>query len=87
MRDRRSPSGGGMATSRRWLRGLVGAAIGLIVGAIVAVNVQIFSGVTDGYQASLADVWDHSPFVALVIVGLWVAGPTIGVWFALRRTS
>lgn len=76
-----------MTGGRRWRRGLVGAVLGLVVGAIVAVNVQIFSGVTDGYEASLAEVWDHSRLVALVIVGLWIAGPTVGAWLALRRTS
>lgn len=76
-----------MTPRPRWVRGLVGALIGVVVGAIVAVNVQIFSGVTDGYEASLAEVWDHSPVVALVIVGLWIAGPAVGVWFGLRRSS
>jgi hypothetical protein len=65
----------------------VGALVGLVVGAVIAVNVQIFSGVTDGYEASLAAVWDHSPVVAISIVGLWVAGPVIGAWLAVRRTS
>lgn len=76
-----------MTGRSRWARGAIGAVLGFVVGAVVAVNVQIFSGVTDGYEASLAEVWDHSPFVTLVIVGLWVAGPVVGAWFAVRRTS
>lgn len=71
---------------RGWLVDvLAGGIVGGVTGAIVAVNVVIFSGVDRGYQASLREVFDHSPILGVVVVMVLAAGPVLGVLVARRQ--
>ena len=73
------------STLRGWLVDLViGGLTGGVVGAIVAVNVVIFAGPETGYEASLAEVFDHSPVVGGLTVAALVGGPVLGVGLARR---
>lgn len=68
---------------------LVGVVAGGIVGAIAAVNFIITIGI--GYDVSIGDVFDHSIIAGVVMVGILLAGPVLGVvamrWLRRRRTS
>lgn len=71
---------------REWLIDVVvGGLLGGLAGAIVAVNVVIYTGIEDGYEASLADVFAQNTLVGLLTVGLLLAGPIVGVTMARRR--
>ena len=67
------------------IRYAAAAIVGLVVGSIVAANIVIFSGVQDGYEASISDVFDHSVPVGLLVVVALAAGP-IGAVVFLRRS-
>ena len=68
-----------------WLRDLVaGGLIGGLVGAIAALNFVVYSGIEQGYEASLVEVFQYSVVAGVVTVMVLVAGPTLGV-FAARR--
>lgn len=69
------------------MRSLVGFVVGALTGAIVAVNVVIFSGMDQGYETSLPDVFRQSPVVGVVVVAVLVAGPVVGVVLARRSGS
>lgn len=72
-------------TTRTWLVDLVvGGVVGGITGAIVAVNIVIFSGTEDGYEASIAQVFRENPVVGVITVAVLVAGPVVGVILARR---
>lgn len=64
---------------------LVGGVVGAIVGAIVAVNFVILTGVDQGYQASLGDVFDQSVVAGVVTLIILIAGPVLGVVIARRQ--
>ena len=57
------------------------------MGAIVAVNLVIYSGIEDGYEASLPEVFSENLFVGLATVGVLCAGPIVGVIVARRQRS
>lgn len=63
---------------------VVGGLTGLVIGAIVAVNVVIASGVEGGYEASIGDVFDHSPVMGVIVIAIVLAGPAAGVTVARR---
>lgn len=72
-----------MSDKRRALiRMAVGVVVGTVVGAIVAVNVIIFSGIDEGYQASIGDVFAESPLFGIVAVVALVGGPIGGLLIA-----
>ena len=72
-------------TTREWLVDLVaGGIVGGIAGAIVAVNIVIFSGQEDGYQASISQVFRDNPAVGIITVAFLAAGPVVGVFLARR---
>ncbi len=80
-----------MATSttegrtRGWVLDIVvGLLAGGSVGAVVAVNVVIFAGPEQGYEASLADVFRQNALVGLLVVAVLLAGPVLGVMIARR---
>jgi hypothetical protein len=81
---------GGGKTSRRaglvgWAIDLaVGISIGGTIGAITAVNIVIFSGVDDGYQASVSQVFDERPVAGVLAFAALLAVPTLMVR-ALRQ--
>lgn len=79
------PSDG--AGTRRLRDTVVGGLVGAVVGAIVAVNVVIHTGVDRGYEASLPEVFRHSPVVGTVTVVILLAGPMVGAVVARRRSA
>jgi hypothetical protein len=58
-----------------------------VVGSVVALNLMILSGVDSGYEASIAQVFDHRLLFGVLVVVALVAGPVLGVIAAgtLRR--
>ena len=65
----------------------LGGILGGIVGAITAVNVVIFSGIDDGYEASLSEVFSQNLVIGLATVAILVAGPIVGVIVARRQRA
>ena len=63
---------------------IVGAILGFVVGAIVAVNVVIFSGIDRGYEASIPEVFRENAFVGVLTVAVLVSGPILGVIVSRR---
>ncbi len=71
---------------RDWLADvLVGGFAGAVVGGLLAVNLVIFSGNEQGYEASLGEVFEQSPLLGIAVVTLWIAGPVLGVIGARRQ--
>lgn len=64
---------------------LFGALLGVIVGAVLAVNIVILVGFERGYETGLSEVFDRRPAVAAVVVLVLVLSPAIGVVLVLRR--
>ncbi len=74
--------------SRPWLSDLlIGGILGGIAGAIVAVNVVIFAGIEDGYEASIPDVFRENTLVGVVVVAILVAGPIVGFVVSRRMRT
>lgn len=77
-----------MTAKGDWLRDLlIGVVAGGIVGAIVAVNFVIFSGMERGYESTIPEIFRQSVVAGIVTVGLLLAGPIVGVWLIRRRRS
>ena len=74
-----------MTRRRLAIRVVFGAVVGLVVGAIASVNVVIFSGIEDGYEASVTEVFEQNALVGVIAALVLVAGPVIGVIIALRE--
>ena len=75
--------------AKGWLLDLVvGGLTGGLVGAVVAINFVIYTGIQQGYEASLVEVFQHSLIAGIVTIMILVAGPVLGVVVArrLRRT-
>lgn len=71
--------------TRGWLIDLlVGGVTGGLAGAVVAVNVVIYSGIEEGYEASLIEVFEQNFAVGIVTVAILLAGPILGVVSARR---
>lgn len=68
-----------------WFDVLAGGLVGMVVGAIVSVNIVIYSGVEDGYQATPSEVFSHSPVFGVLAVLALIAGPVAGVLVARRQ--
>ena len=69
--------------TRGWIIDIVaGGIVGGIAGAIAAVNVVIYSGIDGGYEATLGEVFDQYPVVAVIAVGLILLGPAAGIALA-----
>ena len=71
-------------TVRRVAETVIGAILGLAVGAIIAINLIITAGVERGYEASLSEVFEKNALVAVAAVAILVAGPVVGVIVARR---
>lgn len=56
----------------------IGAVVGLVVAAIVVLNLHILAGLEAGYAATPQEVWGHSPALAVLDIGLLVGGPALG---------
>jgi hypothetical protein len=76
---------GGTARSGWLVDGLLGGLGGLVAGGVVAVNMVIYLGVEGGYQASLADVFEHSVVIGILVLVALMAGPVAGVVYMHRR--
>ena len=76
-----------MATSRRnWIVDLLfGGLLGAITGAVVALNVMIFSGAEEGYETSIAELFRQNVAVGVVVVLILLAGPVVGIVVARRQ--
>lgn len=70
-------------STRGWIIDIVvGGIAGGIIGAIVAVNVVIYSGIDDGYEATLGDVFAQYPVVGVIAVAILLLGPLAGIGIA-----
>jgi hypothetical protein len=69
----------------------VGALIGLVVAAIVTLNLHIIVGLEQGYAASPAEVFDHSVALGIFDIVLAIAAPVGGalgmLWLRRRGPS
>ena len=76
------PTGSG---ARGWLLDLlVGGLTGGVIGVIAAVNFVIFTGIEQGYESSLVEVFEYSLIAGIVTVTILLAGPVLGVLVARR---
>jgi len=72
--------------TRHWLVDcILGAFAGAVVGAVAAVNVVIFSGMSRGYETTIPQVFDESPVVGVIVLAVLVGGPVVGVYIARKR--
>lgn len=75
-----------MGTKEGWVRDvLLGGIAGGIVGAIVAVNFVIFSGMERGYESTIPEIFRQSVLAGVVTVVILASGPIVGVWLMRRR--
>ena len=63
---------------------IVGALIGMIVAAIVAVNLVILSGIDSGYETTIPELFRENVFLGIVTVAILVAGPIVGALYGKR---
>ena len=63
---------------------VAGTILGLIVGAVLSLNLIIFLGTERGYEASLSEVYAENPAVAIAAVVLLALGPVVGFLLAGR---
>lgn len=86
IRDRTMPTDSvNRAHRKAWLVDLVrGALSGGLVGAVIAVNVVIFGGIEQGYEASVPEVFRENALIGTLVVAIVAAGPVVGVWIARR---
>ncbi len=70
--------------TRGWVRDVVAGLVGAAVGAVVAVNVVIFSGMDAGYESSLTEVFRQNVVVGVVTVIALLGGPVVGVLVGRR---
>ncbi len=67
-------------STRGWIIDIfVGGITAGIIGAIVAVNVVIYSGIDDGYEATLGELFDQNPIVGVISVAILLLGPLVGI--------
>lgn len=74
-------------TRRRASSVFVGALVGGVIGAIVAVNVVIYSGADQGYETTLPELFRQNAAIAILAVLILAAGPVIGALWAVRRSD
>jgi len=74
---------------RGWIRdAVIGGILGGIIGAVAAVNVVIFSGIEQGYEATLGEVFGRSIWLGVIVVSILISGPLTGIAvLRKRRTS
>ena len=70
---------------RTALHGLVGGLAGSVLAGVVAVNVVIFSGIDQGYEATLEELFDHNFVLGVGVTAILAAGPVVGAWLRIRR--
>lgn len=76
----------GMSTHTlgRFTLSLLGALFGFVVGAIVAVNVVIFTGMDEGYESTIPEIFGENAAVGVITVLILAAGPVLGVLVARK---
>ena len=61
------------------MQGRLGSTVvGALIGAIVAVNVVIFSGTDRGYETTIPELFRENVFLGIVTVAILAAGPIVG---------
>jgi len=71
--------------ARRWTFDIVlGLILGSVTGAILAVNIAIFAGTDDGYEASLSEIFRQRPIVGGAIILVLIGTPLVAI-IILRR--
>lgn len=72
-------------------RTVLGTAIGILAGAVVAfiveINLVIFSGIERGYEATLPDMFAENRLIGVLAVAILVAGPVAGGIWGFRMAS
>jgi uncharacterized membrane protein len=63
----------------------IGTVIGAVVGMIAAVNLVIFVGIEEGYEASIGDVFRQNAAAGVATIVLVVFGPVVGGLLGRRR--
>lgn len=75
-------------TTRRWLFDhTLGAIAGAVAGAVIAVNIIIFSGISQRYETTIPQVFDESPTVGVIVLAMLIGGPVVGVYLASKFRS
>ncbi len=69
---------------RQWPTVALGVAVGVVAGAVAALNIAIWFGTDRGYEASVAELFDHNPVVAILYVACLIVGPGLGAYVAHR---
>ncbi len=76
-------------TRRRYqLDVFLGALLGVVAAAVVAVNLLIAAGL--GYDVGIREVFDESRLLGIAVIALFVAGPVLGgvtMYRAARRRA
>ena len=74
--------------TRGWIVDICGGGlIGGVLGAIVAVNVVIFSGIERGYESGITEVFSYNALLGLIVSSILFAGPILGVMLARRARA
>lgn len=63
---------------------VVGGGVGVLVAAVVTLNLMIYLGPESGYQTSLVELFAHSLPAGLLVTAVLVTGPVLGVLLARR---
>ena len=63
---------------------VVGGLVGGLVGVVVAINIMIYFGTDDGYEATLVEVFQQDALTGIAALVAVVAGPVVGVFIARR---
>jgi hypothetical protein len=63
---------------------LVGGLLGGVGGAIVAVNLVIFSGMSRGYETTVPQIFDENLAVGVIVIAVLAAGPVVGILLTRR---
>lgn len=62
----------------------IGLLVGLVLAVVVTLNLHIAVGLVEGYAATPAQVFGHSPVLGLFDLLLLVAAPALGAFVMLR---
>lgn len=63
---------------------VIGAVVGLVVAAIIVLNLHILVGLEEGYASTPAQVAEFSTVLLVVDIALTVGLPLLGAWAATR---
>ncbi|HKX76862.1 MAG TPA: hypothetical protein VJR05_15875 [Acidimicrobiia bacterium] len=63
---------------------VVGVFAGALIAAVLAVNMVIYSGIPQGYEAGLVEVFNYNSLLGIAVVIVLLAGPLLGVLTMVR---